>query len=153
MPPFAWSEPSKRRRASQATTLPATPALLPCDGTGLGLLRLERHAAGAGHVAESGAVRRGSGTALERCRGKHRHYEQRHGLKGVDGVVRAWSFRSALRGRKSAARVHVDPVCGMKVAAISPYRARHGRRTILLCSAGCLARFVREPDAFASARS
>ena len=71
-------------------------------------------------------------------------------VKGVEAVVPASSFRVVLRGRRVVARVHVDPVCGMKVAVSSPYRSRYVGRTILLCSAGCLARFVRDPGAFAS---
>ena len=43
---------------------------------------------------------------------------------------------------------HVDPVCGMTVAADGPHRLQHGGKTYLFCSAGCRARFSANPVGF-----
>ena len=43
---------------------------------------------------------------------------------------------------------HVDPVCGMTVAADGPHRLQHDGETYLFCSAGCRARFSADPEGF-----
>ena len=43
---------------------------------------------------------------------------------------------------------HVDPVCGMTVAADGPHRLQHDGETYLFCSAGCRARFSADPVSF-----
>ena len=43
---------------------------------------------------------------------------------------------------------HVDPVCGMTVAADGPHRLQHGGKTYRFCSAGCRTRFSADPEAF-----
>ena len=40
---------------------------------------------------------------------------------------------------------HIDPVCGMTVAADSPHRATHAGHDYRFCSAGCRAKFLAEP--------
>jgi len=46
---------------------------------------------------------------------------------------------------------HIDPVCGMTVAADKPHRHDHAGRTYRFCSAGCLARFRADPDRYLGA--
>ena len=43
---------------------------------------------------------------------------------------------------------HVDPVCGMTIAADGPHRLQHDGETYLFCSAGCRARFSSDPERF-----
>ena len=43
---------------------------------------------------------------------------------------------------------HVDPVCGMTVAADGPHRLQHDGVTYRFCSAGCRTRFSADPEAF-----
>ena len=43
---------------------------------------------------------------------------------------------------------HVDPVCGMTVAADGPHRLQHGGKTYLFCSAGCRSRFSAAPERY-----
>ncbi|MDP9198767.1 MAG: YHS domain-containing protein, partial [Pseudomonadota bacterium] len=40
---------------------------------------------------------------------------------------------------------HIDPVCGMTVAADSPHQATHEAHDYRFCSAGCRAKFLAEP--------
>ena len=71
-------------------------------------------------------------------------------LKGLHGVVRARVFRVAGRHASPLTPETVDPVCGMKVAAVSGYERRYRNRVYRFCSQGCRARFDRKPAAFAS---
>jgi Cu+-exporting ATPase len=43
---------------------------------------------------------------------------------------------------------HVDPVCGMKVAADTPHRARHADRDFYFCSNGCRQKFEADPTRY-----
>jgi len=46
----------------------------------------------------------------------------------------------------------IDPVCGMTVdVATARFRTTHNGATFYFCSAGCLARFTKDPAAFESA--
>jgi len=49
---------------------------------------------------------------------------------------------------RNALDVRLDPVCGMEVAADSPRRLRVGDVEYRFCSAHCLERFARHPEAF-----
>src|SRR5579863_9470011 len=40
---------------------------------------------------------------------------------------------------------HVDPVCGMTVAADSPHRVEHAGTAYRFCCAGCAAKFREDP--------
>jgi Cu+-exporting ATPase len=43
-----------------------------------------------------------------------------------------------------------DPVCGMTVAAESPYRFELAGKDHVFCSAGCLEKFRKEPERYAA---
>ncbi len=43
-----------------------------------------------------------------------------------------------------------DPVCGMKVTAESPHHTEHAGQDVFFCSAKCQAKFIAEPDRYAS---
>ena len=46
---------------------------------------------------------------------------------------------------------HIDPVCGMKVAADSPHHAMHGGKHFAFCSASCRTKFLADPVRYANA--
>lgn len=61
-------------------------------------------------------------------------------------------MKTVARAARSRERV-IDPVCGMSVDADSPLRATHDGRTYRFCSAGCRAKFLRDPDRYQSVPS
>ena len=48
---------------------------------------------------------------------------------------------------------HVDPVCGMSVAADSPHRLEHDGSTYRFCCAGCVEKFRADPARFLAGRA
>jgi Cu+-exporting ATPase len=51
----------------------------------------------------------------------------------------------------TASATHRDPVCGMTVSEDTPHRSRHRNVDYFFCSAGCKAKFEREPEKFTKA--
>lgn len=57
--------------------------------------------------------------------------------------------RSIHEGQGTAARQEfTDPVCGMQVSERTPHRHRVGDAEYRFCSAHCMERFARNPEAF-----
>ena len=79
----------------------------------------------------------------------HRHeHEGTTYLFCCDGCLER--FRAAPRSflAPAPAAEHLDPVCGMSVAADSPHRLEHDGTTYRFCCAGCVERFRADPDRF-----
>jgi P-type Cu+ transporter len=44
---------------------------------------------------------------------------------------------------------HTDPVCGMQVEDNTPLKSQYNGRTVYFCSAGCKAKFDKNPAQYA----
>jgi adenylate cyclase len=73
-------------------------------------------------------------------------------VKGIGRVVRAHAFAVRARSETTSMREEIDPVCGMKVSRASGHERRYRERTYWFCSAGCRARFTRNPRRYAGCR-
>jgi class 3 adenylate cyclase len=70
--------------------------------------------------------------------------------RGFRGALRVFAFKVRDQSVMKSRGETIDPVCGMKVPAITDHTSRHRGRTYRFCSAGCRARFVRSPSRFAA---
>ena len=70
---------------------------------------------------------------------------QNHTKHGTAPKAGAACHHEPAMHHAAVAGQHIDPVCGMTVAADSSHRATHAGHDYLFCSAGCRTKFLAEP--------
>jgi Cu+-exporting ATPase len=58
---------------------------------------------------------------------------------------------AGVRGGDREGATQRDPVCGMRVPALSPHQAAHGGQRYVFCSSGCRAKFETDPQRYLGA--